>query len=87
MEMEKRFLEISQATNPNGRRRVKIVLHEIYPDNTRWNINGISYLEQYTRDNADTVKGIWWCEMVLCCLQDIHWICFKPVFEKTIRKL
>ena len=53
MEMEKRFLEISQATNPNGRRRVKIVLHEIYPDNTRWNINGISYLEQYTRDNAD----------------------------------
>ena len=52
MEMEKRFLEISQATNPNGRRRVKIVLHEIYPDNTRWNINGISYLEQYTRDNA-----------------------------------
>lgn len=91
MEMEKRFLEISQATNPNGRRRVKIVLHEIYPDNTRWNINGISYLEQYTRDNADTVKGMPLCAEFLDNDKEIPYghgltgqIKNMPVFEDSV---
>lgn len=37
MEIQERILEISQATNPNGRRKVKFALHEIYPDRTHWN--------------------------------------------------
>ena len=41
MEIQERILEISQATNPNGRRKVKFALHEIYPDRTHWNRNGI----------------------------------------------
>lgn len=61
MEIQERILEISQATNPNGRRKVKFALHEIYPDRTHWNRNGITYLEQYTRDNADSVKGMPLC--------------------------
>lgn len=54
--MENKILEICQDIT--GRRKLKIVLHEIYPDENHWNINGITYLEQYTRDNADTVKGM-----------------------------
>lgn len=52
---------LSQAANPNGRRSVKIVLHEIYSDATHWNENGITYLEKYTRDNAESVKGMPLC--------------------------
>lgn len=50
------ILEINQ--NISGRRKIKIVLHEIYPNTSEWNENGITWLEQYTRDNADTVKGM-----------------------------
>ena len=58
--MENKILEICQDIT--GRRKLKIVLHEIYPDENHWNINGITYLEQYTRDNADTVKGMPLCK-------------------------
>lgn len=92
MGIEKRFLEISQATNPNGRRRVKIALHEIYPDDTRWNINGITYLEQYTRDNADTVKGMPLCAEFLDDDKEIPYghgltgqIKNMPVFEDSVQ--
>lgn len=50
------ILEINQ--NISGRRKVKIVLHEIYPNISKWNENGITWFEQYTRDNADTIKGM-----------------------------
>lgn len=90
--MEKRFLEISQATNPNGRRNVKIVLHEIYPDNTRWNSNGITYLEQYTRDNAESVKGMPLCAEFLDSDKEIPYghgltghIKNMPVFEDSVQ--
>lgn len=92
MEIEKRFLEISQATNPNGRRYVKIVLHEIYPDNTRWNSNGITYLEQYTRDNAESVKGMPLCAEFLDNDKEIPYghgltghIKNMPVFEDSVQ--
>lgn len=58
---ECKHLELSQAANPNGRRDLKVVLHEIYPDKTQWNSNGITYLEKYTRDNAESVE-----DMPLC---------------------
>lgn len=57
--------QLPQAANPNGRRPVKIVLHEIYPDATHWNENGITYLEKYTRDNAESVKGMPLCAQFL----------------------
>ena len=59
------FQHKSQATNPNGRRYLKMVLHEIYPDTSYWNENGITYLEQYTRDNAESVKGMPLCAQFL----------------------
>lgn len=92
MGIEKRILEISQATNPNGRRTVKIALHEIYPDDTHWNENGITYLEQYTRDNADTVKGMPLCAEFLDDDKEIPYghgltghIKNMPVFEDSVQ--
>ena len=99
MDMNKSYVEISeaqiqiqQATFPNGRRPVKIVLHEIYPDNTHWNENGITYLEKYTRDNADTVKGMPLCAQFLDEEKEIPYghgmtgrIKNMPVFEDSIQ--
>lgn len=92
MKIQERFLEISQATNPNGRRKVKLALHEIYPDRTQWNKNGITYLEQYTRDNADSVKGMPLCAEFLDDDKDIPYghgltghIKSMPVFENSVQ--
>ena len=92
MEILNRFLEISQAANPNGRRNVKIVLHEIYPDATQWNGNGITYLEQYTRDNAESVKGMPLCAEFLDNEKDVPYghgltgsIKNMPVFEDSVQ--
>jgi len=92
MKIQQRFLEISQATNPNGRRNVKLVLHEIYTDNTQFNRNGITYLEQYTRDNADTVKGMPLCVEFLDNDKDVPYghgltgrIKNMPVFENSVQ--
>lgn len=54
----KNFIEISNARNITGRRGIKAVIHEIHKDNTQYNKNGISWNEQYTLDNIDTVKGM-----------------------------
>lgn len=58
MNGKNQILEICQVS---GRRRIKIVLHEIYANNSEYNENGITWLEQYTRDNADTIKGMPLC--------------------------
>lgn len=91
-DLTKCFLEISQATNPNGRRNVKFVLHEIYPDTTHCNGNGITYLEQYTRDNAESVKGMPLCAEFLDNDRDIPYghgltghINNMPVFEDSVQ--
>lgn len=65
IEISQAKIQIPQAAYPNGRRPIKIVLHEIYPDNTFWNENGITYLEKYTRDNAESVKGMPLCAQFL----------------------
>jgi len=92
MKIQGRILEISQATNPNGRRPIKFVLHEIYPDTSRWNRNGITYLEQYTRDNAESVKGMPLCAEFIDEDKDIPYghgftgyIDDMPVFENSIQ--
>lgn len=75
-----------------GRRKVKVVLHEIYPDRTHWNRNGITYLEQYTRDNADSVKGMPLCAEFLDDNKDVPYghgltgnIRNLPVFENSVQ--
>lgn len=68
--MEKnRILEL--APDVLGRRKITLILHEIYPDRSQWNRNGITYLEQYTRDNADSVKGMPLCAEFLDSDKDI----------------
>lgn len=57
--MDTKILEIN--ADISGRRKIKIALHEIYPNDEQWNENGISWIERYTRDNADTVKGMPLC--------------------------
>ena len=92
MEIQERILEISQATNPNGRRKVKFALHEIYPDRTHWNRNGITYLEQYTRDNADSIKGMPLCAEFLDDDKEVPYghgltgqLRNMPVFEDSVQ--
>lgn len=75
-----------------GRRKVKVVLHEIYPDRTHWNRNGITYLEQYTRDNADSVKGMPLCAEFLDDDKEVPYghgltgqIRNMPVFEDSVQ--
>jgi len=62
---------IELAPDVLGRRKIKVILHEIYPDRLQWNRNGITYLEQYTRDNADSVKGMPLCAEFLDSDKDI----------------
>ncbi len=75
-----------------GRRKIKIALHEIYPDDTHWNDNGITYLEQYTRDNADTVIGMPICAEFIGGDKDVpfeHGFTgmkgITPVFEDSVQ--
>lgn len=75
-----------------GRRKVKLILHEIHPDRQHWNRNGITYLEQYTRDNADSVKGMPLCAEFLDDDKDVPYghgltghIKNMPVFEDSVQ--
>ena len=61
----KNYFEISEAPSPDGRRRIKTALHEIYPYENQWNLNGITYLEEYTRKNADSIIGMPFCATFL----------------------
>lgn len=88
--MESKILEICQDVS--GRRKLKIVLHEIYPTEDLWNSNGITYLEQYTRDNAESVKGMPLCAEFVDDDKDVpygHGLTgYKgdlPVFEDSVQ--
>lgn len=50
--------EISSENKIAGRRPIKVVLHEIFPDNTRWQENGISWKEEYVQTNLHSVVGM-----------------------------
>lgn len=56
------LFELNESREPDGKRRFKVSLHEIYPDRTRTNENGICYLRQYTERNMQSVIG-----MPICC--------------------
>lgn len=49
--------EISKR-NISGYRNVKLILHEIFPDNSQWQKNGISWNEKYTQANLDSIIGM-----------------------------
>lgn len=75
-----------------GRRKVKLILHEIHPDRQHWNRNGITYLEQYTRDNADSIKGMPLCAEFLDDDKEVPYghgltghIKNMPVFEDSVQ--
>lgn len=50
--------EISSENRIAGRRPIKVILHEIFPDNTRWQENGISWKEEYVQANLHSVIGM-----------------------------
>lgn len=57
----KNYIELSNANKVTGRRKIKAVIHEIYDSNDQYNKNGISWNEQYTKNNLDTVRGMAIC--------------------------
>lgn len=50
--------EIAAESAVNGRRHIKVILHEIHADETHYQKNGISWNEEYTRANLHTVEGM-----------------------------
>jgi hypothetical protein len=60
-----RIFELSKKTTKNGMRKFKAVLHEIQPDTsvvdktgTKYNLNGITWIEQYCQNNIDSIKNM-----------------------------
>lgn len=54
-------VDICSAPYPDGRRKITVMLHEIYPEEGRWNRNGITWIEEYVRANADSIRGMPFC--------------------------
>jgi len=50
--------EISSESGILGRRRIKVVLHEIHPDTSVYQENGISWKEEYVKNNLRSVIGM-----------------------------
>lgn len=57
--------ELSAKKRKNGRRPFKAVLHEVFPDDVvennvgkQSNENGICWIEQYCKDNLESIKGM-----------------------------
>lgn len=50
--------EISSQATVSGRRPIKAILHEIHSDASRFQHNGISWNEEYTRMNLPSVSGM-----------------------------
>ena len=85
------YCEMNEARS-DGRRRIKLVLHEIHPDREHYNYNGISYNEEYVRNNADSVIGMPICASFLDDDKDIpydHGMTGQegnmPVYEDSVQ--
>lgn len=52
------IFEISSESKIVGRRPIKVILHEIFPDDTQWQENGISWNEEYVKLNLHSVVGM-----------------------------
>jgi hypothetical protein len=55
------IFEVSSKSVGNGRRPIKLILHEIYRDPSIWNANGISWAEEYALDTIGSIKGMSIC--------------------------
>ena len=53
-----KYFELNKKKSKAGRVPFKQVLHEIYPNNKQWNINGISWQKDETLQNLDSVSGM-----------------------------
>ncbi len=52
------IFEISSENKVVGRRPIKVVLHEIFPNDTQWQGNGISWKEEFVTANLSSVIGM-----------------------------
>lgn len=53
--------EVSSERHIAGRRKIKLILHEIYPSRDIWQTNGISWDETYTAQNIESVANMSLC--------------------------
>ena len=53
----KQILELSAEDRKTGQRKIKIVMHEIYESESRYNLNGISWLNPYVEQRISTAIG------------------------------
>ena len=56
-----RIYEMSNSRAISGRRKIKLILHEIFPNNSVWQTNGISWNETYTQQNIESVANMSIC--------------------------
>lgn len=56
-----RIYEVSSERHIAGRRKIKLILHEIYPSRDIWQTNGISWDETYTSQNIESVANMSLC--------------------------
>ena len=56
-----RIFEISNERQITGRRKIKLILHEIFKTHDRWQTNGLSWDETYTEQNLDSVANMSLC--------------------------
>lgn len=60
-EIAGRIFELSNDRKILGRRKIKLVLHEIFVSHDKWQENGISWDENYTQQNLDSVTNMSLC--------------------------
>ena len=56
-----RIYELSSERHITGRRKIKLILYEIFPSPSTWQTNGISWDENYTRQNLGSVTNMSIC--------------------------
>lgn len=95
-----KIFELSQKENKNGRRKFKVILYQIYPDDcidevnevgTKFNLNGITWIEEYCSQALPSIKGMSLrCEFLdeerteLCGHGDTGVIDGLPIFENAV---
>ena len=52
-----KMLELSSKESKDEKRKIRVILHEIYKDKSQYNKNGITWLEKYCKKNLDSIKG------------------------------
>lgn len=60
-----KIIELSSKQSKNGRRKFKVILHRIFPDDcvvdgvgTKYNDNGITWLREYCENALSTISGM-----------------------------